>query len=145
VIKEILRYRQPIPLAVARHFLEPFDVGGWTVDEGPTVIVDIDAIHHDPGNYSDPEAFRPERFLEEQQEPTPFTWIPFGGGAHRCMGAAFAMLEMRAMLCGLLTRYELAPVSARGERPHRRGVTQAPREGTRVRVVAERQAAPQEA
>jgi cytochrome P450 len=144
VIKESLRFRQPIPLAVARHFLEPFEIGGWTVDEGPTVIVDIDAIHHDPDNYSDPEAFRPERFLGEG-ETTPFNWIPFGGGAHRCMGAAFALLEMRAMLRGLLTRYQLAPVAAEVERPQRRGVTQAPRGGARVRVVAERRSVPQEA
>lgn len=138
VSKEILRFRQPIPLAGARRVLEPFDVGdGVTVDEVPTLMVDIGAVHHDPDYYADPEAFRPERFLDERHEPVAYTWIPFGGGARRCMGASFALLEMRALLRGLLTRYELEPVSEQMEQPRRRGVTQAPRRGARVRVVAE--------
>ena len=75
-------------------------------------------VHHDAAIYPDPYAFRPERFLE--QTPGTYTWIPFGGGRRRCLGASFALLEMKLVLRAALERYELrSPARARGHAPAR--------------------------
>ena len=87
--------------------------------------------HTRPQEYPEPYAFRPERFLE--RPPSTYTWMPFGGGVRRCIGAAFAELEMRVVLDEVLAR--VRPASrrpARAERVARRNVTFSPRHGTRV-------------
>ena len=80
--------------------------------------------------YPDPDAFRPERFLDQPIDPA--RWLPFGGGIRRCLGAAFATLEMKVVLRVLFTEATLRPVHARMERPKRRAVTLVPARGTRV-------------
>jgi cytochrome P450 len=137
IVKEILRIRSPVPIAAARHVLEPFEVGGWTIPPEAIVIVDAYGLHHDPAIYPDPERFRPDRFLDGAPE---HAFLPFGGGAHRCIGASLAQLEIKVVLGALLERFELAPVKPGLERIRRRGVTMAPRNGARVRV--RRRAAP---
>ena len=88
--------------------------------------------HTRAADYPEPYAFRPERFLDKP--PSTFSWIPFGGGVRRCIGAAFAELEMRTVLDEILTRFELSPGERRPERVARRNVTFSPRHGTRVIV-----------
>jgi cytochrome P450 len=86
-------------------------------------------VHHDPDIYPDPFAFRPERFLGEQ--PGTYTWIPFGGGRRRCLGAAFAMVEMKVAIRAALQRFTLDPV-AQKPRAGRRSITITPRDSARV-------------
>lgn len=74
------------------------------------VLIDGWGIHHDPAIYPDPERFDPERFMGER--PEPYTWLPSGGGAHRCLGSAPAELEIRVALTTLLRRVRIAPADA---------------------------------
>jgi cytochrome P450 len=93
----------------------------------PSIIL----VHLRDDIYPDPLAFRPERFLETP--PGTYTWIPFGGGMRRCIGAAFAQFEMRAVLRGVLSSVDLAPAGG-AERISRRAITLVPRHGGRVKV-----------
>jgi cytochrome P450 family 135 len=136
LVKEVLRIRSPVPISGGRYVLEPFPIGEWTIPPGVAINVDAHGVHHDPDTYPEPHVFRPERFLEEPSDG--YSFLPFGGGAHRCLGAALALLEIKIVLREILARLELAPVSQRPARPVPRGVTLAPRGGARVRVVGER-------
>jgi cytochrome P450 len=133
LVKEILRIRPPAPIAASRCLLEPFPVGQWTIPPGVPLIVDAYGIHHDPRVYPEPDRFRPQRFLDEP--PDTYSFVPFGGGAHRCVGATLAMLEIKVFLREMLQRFELAAVSHREARPVPRAVTLAPRGGAKVRVL----------
>jgi hypothetical protein len=132
----VLRIRPPLPVGAARHVLEPFEIGPWTITPDVAVLVDAQGLHHDPVLYPQPQRFRPERFLE--QPPDAYAFLPFGGGVHRCLGAALAQLEMKVVLRELLMRFELAPVSSKLAGAVPRGPTFAPRGGGRVRIVRER-------
>ncbi|HTC58732.1 MAG TPA: cytochrome P450 [Solirubrobacteraceae bacterium] len=131
--KETLRIRSPVPVGAGRYVLEPFRIGEWTIPEGVGIYVDAYGVHHDPEVYAQPEVFRPERFIEDP--PDGYSFLPFGGGAHRCLGAALALLEIKIVLREILTRFELAPVSKELARPVPRGVTLSPRGGARVRFA----------
>ena len=114
-VYETLRRRPVLPNAAPRLVMEPVEVGGWRYEPGVCLIADSYLLHHDPDVYPDPYAFRPERFLDEQ--PGTYTWIPFGGGRRRCLGASFAMLEMKIVLRAVLAQNELATADpARGGR-----------------------------
>jgi cytochrome P450 family 135 len=139
LVKEILRIRSPIPITSARHMLEPFTIGPWTIPFDVAVLVDAYGVHHDPRTYPEPHTFRPERFLGEQ--PDGYSFLPFGGGAHRCLGASLALLEMKIVLREMLARVELERVSATPARPVPGGPTLRPRGGTRVRVLRRRPSA----
>jgi cytochrome P450 family 135 len=130
LVKEILRVRSPAPIAAGRYLLEPFPIGSWSIPPGVPLIVDAYGVHHDPDVYPEPEAFRPERFLAEQ--PDAYSFLPFGGGAHRCVGATLATLEIKIALGQILDRFDIEPVSPREARPVPRAVTLAPRGGGRV-------------
>lgn len=134
LVKEVLRIRSPIPIAAGRVLDEPFPIGPHVVPAGTVVLVDAWAIHHDPDLYPDPERFDPERFLGEP--PAPYTWLPFGGGAHRCIGASLAELEIRVGLGTILRRTGVEPVDAELTPRARRGVVVVPYGGGRVRVSA---------
>jgi cytochrome P450 len=95
-------------------------------------------VHQRPDVYPEPHEFRPERFLEGQ--PEPYTWIPFGGGVRRCIGASFAQMELKVILRTLLQGARLRPASPRPEVPRARHVTVVPSRGARV-VMEERLAA----
>ena len=118
--------------------MEPVEVGGWHYEPGVCLLADAYLLHHDPDIYPDPYAFRPERFLDEQ--PGTYTWIPFGGGRRRCLGASFAMLEMKIVLRAVLAQNELSPASAEAEGARRRSITLSPRAGARA-VLRARQPA----
>jgi cytochrome P450 family 135 len=136
VCKETLRLR-PILALVLRRLTEPMEIGGRVLPAGVNVAPCIYLVHRRPDVYPEPLAFRPERFLE--QPAGTYTWIPFGGGVRRCLGASFALFEMRVVLRELVTRLALRPADPRPERITRRTITLVPdRGGT---VVAERRAA----
>lgn len=130
--KEVLRARSVVYVSAARHALDPFEVGSWVIGPGTLIVVDAQGVHGDPALYPEPEKFRPERFLE--QPPDGYAYIPFGGGAHRCLGAALAMLELELFIDTLVNRVDLAP-DGPPARPVRRSVTLAPGNGGRVRVA----------
>lgn len=129
VISESLRLRPVIPLA-GRRLTSELHVGGFTLPAGTDVTPAIWLTHTRADLYPDPLAFRPERFLADP--PTTYGWIPFGGGVRRCLGAAFAQLEMRVVLQTMLRRCVLRPADARPEHATHRNVTLSPRHGTRV-------------
>jgi cytochrome P450 len=126
VIKEVLRLR-PVLSIVARKTLAPFEVGAWTLPPGVHVTPCIYLTHRRPDLWEDPAAFRPERFLNGA--PEPYAFIPFGGGTRRCLGAAFATLEMREVLRAVAARFELRPDRPEGERMRRRSITLTPARG----------------
>jgi hypothetical protein len=129
-INEIMRHRPVLPNAEPRLVKKPIEIGGVTYPAGVVLIACAYLVHHDPAVYPDPYAFRPERFLD--QAPGTYTWIPFGGGRRRCLGASFALLESKLVLKAVLERYELQPAGARPEKVRRRGITLSPADGARV-------------
>jgi len=132
VVTESLRLRPVVPLA-GRRLASDLDVDGFRLPAGTDVTPAIWLTHTRADLYPQPHAFRPERFLDDA--PSTYGWIPFGGGVRRCLGAAFAELEMRVVLGCVLEALEVSAVSARPERVQRRNITFAPRHATRVRVV----------
>ena len=95
-IQETLRRRPVLPNTAPRLVMRPTEIGDWTYPAGVCLAANAYLVHHDPEIYPDPYAFRPERFLEEP--PGTYTWIPFGGGRRRCLGASFALVEMKVVL-----------------------------------------------
>jgi cytochrome P450 len=130
VVAETLRVRPVIP-AVLRQLQAPIELGGFHVPAGVTIMPAITLMHADPGLYPEPERFMPERFLENG-ESTTYTWIPFGGGRRRCLGAAFASFEMRVALRTILARARLRADRARDERVRNHHITLVPARGARV-------------
>ena len=126
-----LRLRPVVPLAGRR-------LGGRPRGQRPPhpsgtdVTPSMWLAHTRPEEYPEPYAFRPERFLD--RPPATYTWIPFGGGVRRCIGAAFAELEMRVVLEAVLRRFDVRPAGRRPETVARRNVTFSPKNGTRVVV-----------
>jgi cytochrome P450 len=129
VVAESLRLRPVIPLA-GRRLATDLRVDGLELPAGTDVTPAIWLAHTRPESYPDPYAFRPERFLD--RAPPTYAWIPYGGGIRRCLGAAFAEMEMRIVLAAILRRFDLRPAGRRAERVARRNVTFSPRNGTRV-------------
>jgi len=127
VVDEALRVRPVIP-EVGRRLGEAVEADGHRLEAGTDVLCSVHLMHRRADLFEDPLAFRPERFLEDG--PSTYTWIPFGGGTRRCLGAAFAQLEMRTVLRTILTEVDLAPATDRAEPIVRRPVTLAPANGT---------------
>jgi cytochrome P450 len=131
-IKETLRLRPVVP-AVVRQLQAPMTFGGWDLPAGVHIAPSIYLLHRRPDLYPDPLAFRPQRFLERSYGT--YEWIPFGGGVRRCLGASFALFEMRIVLQTLLERVELQPARGAGESVARRAITFAPARGGRIAVA----------
>jgi cytochrome P450 family 135 len=129
VIEESLRIRPVVPIT-GRLLHQPATLGGYELEPGTIVLVAIYMAHTNPETFAEPFAFRPERFLDEG--PETYSWVPFGGGTRRCIGAAFAQMEMRIVLRSVLGAIQLEPADSQLERPVRRNVTMSPRHGTRV-------------
>jgi cytochrome P450 len=135
VVKEALRIR-PVISGVGRVVHdEPFELGGHMIPPGVEINPSIAAIHRRADRYPGVREFRPERFLEEDA-PDTYTWLPFGGGTRRCLGASFATFEMRVVIRRVLERTTLRPARSRPERGVRRGITYAPARG--VPAIARR-------
>ncbi|HKO27407.1 MAG TPA: cytochrome P450 [Solirubrobacteraceae bacterium] len=126
-IYETLRRRPVLPNVAPRIAQRPIEIGGRCYPAGVGLVPCAYLVHHDPGIYPDPYAFRPERFLD--QPPGTYTWIPFGGGRRRCLGSSFAMLEMKQVLRAVLRARKLRVVSDGFERPQRRNITIKPGRG----------------
>jgi unspecific monooxygenase len=131
VCKEVLRIAPVIPV-VARQVQRPFEVAGIHVPPGVTVSPCIYLAHHREQAFPEPDAFRPERFLEGT--PSPYEYLPFGGGARRCIGLGLAAFEVKVVLGTILSRFELELADAMPLRPVRRSVTVAPFGGVRMIV-----------
>jgi cytochrome P450 len=130
-VQETLRRRPVLPNAAPRAVMQEIEVGGQRYPPGVCLVPNAYLIHHDPTIYPEPYAFRPERFLDES--PGTYTWIPFGGGRRRCLGAAFATVEMQVVLRAVLGRTSpRAAGDGRLEVSRRRSITLSPREGAEV-------------
>jgi cytochrome P450 family 135 len=128
-IQETLRLR-PVISIVIRRLTEPVEIGGYELPAGLSVTPSIYLVHRNPKIYPDPEAFKPERFLDNP--PGTYTWIPFGGGVRRCLGASFAQFEMAVVLKELVRRRQIRPADPRPERIFRRAITETPRHNAKV-------------
>ena len=111
VVKETLRLR-PVIAGVGRVVRgEPFELGGYVIPPGIEINPSIAAIHRRADRYPEPREFRPERFLGDDA-PDTYTWLPFGGGTRRCLGASFATFEMKVVIRRVLERAQLGPSAA---------------------------------
>jgi cytochrome P450 len=146
-IHEIMRRRPVLINAEPRLVEKPVRIGGVDYPPGAVLIANAFLVHHDPEIYPDPFAFRPERFLESAggqgggRAPQTYTWLPFGGGRRRCLGASFAMLEMKIVLRAVLEANQLLPVGEQPERPRRRSITISPSRGCEV-ILRKRPSSP---
>ncbi|HEX2086888.1 MAG TPA: cytochrome P450 [Solirubrobacteraceae bacterium] len=129
-VKESLRSRPVVP-SVGRVLAEPYEVGGYLLPAGTRLVPSIVLSHAREEAYPDPEAFRPERFLGDGA-PSGYEWLPFGGGVRRCLGASFALFEMRVVLRTVLRTARLEADRADPEPTVRSNVTLAPGRGARV-------------
>jgi cytochrome P450 family 135 len=129
VAKETLRLRPVLPIVV-RRLTQPVEIGGWQLPAGAQVTPCIHLVHRRPDVYPEPHAFRPERFLE--QPAGTYTWIPFGGGVRRCLGATFALFEMKTVLKVIAREAALRPARQESEQVARRVITLVPGRGTEV-------------
>jgi len=135
VIKESLRVRPVIPGVGRVVRAAPFALGPYTIPAGVEINPSIRMIHRRADMFPEPGLFRPERFLEDDA-PDTYTWIPFGGGTRRCLGASFALMEMRIVIERVLERARLRPASWELDDVQFRGITLAPRHGVRVVLEA---------
>jgi cytochrome P450 len=132
VVKESLRLH-PVIYEVARRLTAPVEIGGYRLPAGVTVLPGIGLVQADERHHAHPREFRPERFLARQ--PAANTWIPFGGGVRRCLGAGFAQMEAVVVLREVLTRFDLRAEHAHQEPSKARNVTQIPAGGARIIVT----------
>ena len=136
-IHEGMRSRPVIPM-IGRYVTVPWQLGEYRVPAGASVLMSILLVHHREDVYPRPFEFRPERFL--QRKPGTYTWIPFGGGIRRCLGAALAMAEQRVVLEAITRRTDMHAPEPEPERARHRNVTMIPSRGARVVVSARRPA-----
>jgi cytochrome P450 family 135 len=140
--KEALRLRPVLPV-VLRHLQAPMTIAGLDLPAGAVVAPSIYLVHRRPEIYPDPARFRPERFLTRPASPAgtgggddtqggTYSWIPFGGGVRRCLGAAFALMELRIVLAELGRALDAAAVDPTAERTRRRAITLVPARGAEV-------------
>jgi cytochrome P450 len=131
-ILEVQRARTVIDFVARRVHAEVFQLGEWVIPRGDSIIIGIGQIHGNPDVFPDPERFDPQRYIGTK--PSALSWIPFGGGTRRCVGAAFANMEMDVVLRTVLRHFTIETTTAPGERWHCRGVTFTPKDGGRVVV-----------
>ncbi|WP_446221265.1 cytochrome P450 [Nocardia sp. IBHARD005] len=133
VITEAMRVRPALPVTL-RYAERDFVMNDILVPAGTVIVVYINAIHKRADLYPDPEKFDPERFVGVR--PDPHRWLPFGGGAHRCLGASFAMFESRVLLKTILQRRTFRPETSRGERQDQhKNILLLPHNGAKVTLL----------
>jgi cytochrome P450 len=131
-IFEVLRTRPVIDTTFRQVKAPTLQIGTWTIPQGQTIVASIGLLHADESVFHDAHRFDPDRFMTRR--PDPAEWIPYGGGARRCIGAAFATMEMRVVLRTLLRDYAIHPSTARDEGWKARSVALAPSRGALVRI-----------
>ncbi|WP_372664840.1 cytochrome P450 [Amycolatopsis kentuckyensis] len=131
-ILEVQRTRPVIDLTARQVKQDGFRLGRWTLPKGYAVLVSIALIHDDDAVFPRAKEFDPHRFAGAR--PDLYQWIPFGGGTRRCLGAAFATMELTVVLRTLLRDFTLVPTAEPDERWHSRGVAYAPAKGGRAVV-----------
>lgn len=141
-IWEVQRTR-PVVEATSRVARERIRLGEWVIPKGHVVIASITMAHESEVNFPDAKAFNPDRFLG--RNPDTHTWIPYGGGIRRCIGAAFANMEMNVTLRTLLREFEFGTTYSAGERRHSRGIVTAPARGGRAVVYRRKDRSPMNA
>jgi cytochrome P450 len=132
VLKESMRLHPVIPMVV-RTLMAPATIGGHDLPAGVTVAPSIVLAHRRPESYPAPERFDPSRFVGHN--PSPNTWIPFGGGVRRCIGAGFSLMEGVAVLRAVFAAYDVEAVGR--DHPRVRNITSVPHRGARIRVRAQ--------
>ncbi len=135
VIRETLRLCPVISITV-RELQEPVEIAGHRLPAGARVVPCIHLVHRRPDLYPDPDAFRPERWID--QTPGTYTWIPFGGGVRRCLGASFALFEMKVILGEIVRSMDLQTTTAPTERMRTRAITRTPGGQAEIAVAARR-------
>lgn len=131
-ILEVQRNRTVIDLA-GRHVYAPvYELGEWVIPRGYSIVVSISEMHANADAFPDPDRFDPQRYIGSK--PSTFAWIPFGGGTRRCVGAAFANMEMDVVLRTVLRHFTIQTTTAPGEKLHARGVAYTPKQGGRITV-----------
>jgi cytochrome P450 len=133
VTKEAMRLR-PVISEVARKLTRDVEIAGYRLPAGVTVMPSIGMVHSDGSHHPDPAEFRPQRFLDGG--PPIGTWLPFGGGARRCLGAGFSLMEANIVLREVLSRYRIAPDRLSPEPVRTRHITLVPGRGARIVVTA---------
>lgn len=136
VCNETLRIYPVAVATFARKIQEPVELLKHKIEPGNLIWGCIYLLHHREDLYPDSKQFKPERFLERQFSP--YEFMPFGGGARRCVGYALAQFEMKLVLATVISRYKLALVDNKPEKPQRRGVTLAPARGVRMKMEGAR-------
>ncbi len=136
-IHEAMRNRPVVPIT-GRRAKAPWQLGEWRLPKNSHILVSVALLHHREDVYPDPFSFRPERFLGVK--PGTYTWVPFGGGIRRCLGATLAMAEQRVVLRAIARRTDMEAPDPRPERVLHRNVTMLPAKGAQV-VVTSRSAA----
>jgi cytochrome P450 len=129
--KEALRLRPVLPV-VLRHLQAPMRIAGREYPAGTAVAPAIYVVHRRPDVYPEPSRFDPTRFLGDSPQGGTYTWIPFGGGVRRCLGAAFALMELRVVLAEVARAVTATAAEPALERTRRRAITMAPARGARV-------------
>ncbi|MEH2329346.1 cytochrome P450 [Nostoc sp.] len=137
VCSETLRIYPVAMLTFPRVVRTPLSLGGYELEPNTTVVGSIYLTHHREDLYPEPKQFKPERFLERQFSP--YEYLPFGGGARRCIGLAFAQLEMKLALAKILSSRELELVDNGEVRPKRRGLVTGPNRPIQMVVIGQRQ------
>jgi cytochrome P450 family 138 len=131
-ILEVQRSRTVIDFA-GRHVYAPsYELGEWVIPRGSSILISIGRMHASPEAFPEPDRFDPQRFIGSR--PPTFAWIPFGGGARRCVGAAFANMEMDVVLRTVLRHFTIETTTAPGEKWHSRGVAFTPKGGGKIVV-----------
>lgn len=131
-IREVQRTRTVTDFT-GRHVYAPtFELGDWVLPRGCSIRVAIAQLHRNPGTFADPDRFDPKRHL--RGNPSPFGWLPYGGGTRRCPGSNLADLEMDVVLRTVLQHFTIQSSVAADERPHSRGVIFTPANGGRIVV-----------
>ena len=123
-IMEVQRVRPVVEITARQVRADTLRIGRWSLPRGTVVTVCIALLHEDPALFPDPARFDPGRFQGDS-----YGWIPFGGGVRRCIGAAFAALEMRVVLRTMLREFVFEPTTEPPERAHNRGIAVAPARG----------------
>jgi cytochrome P450 len=137
-INETLRHRPAFLFVIPRAVAQPIELGGWTYRPPARLLGCTYLMHHDPDLYPDPQAFNPDRFMDETRQAR--TWLPWGAGPKSCLGRHFALMEMQMVLREVLSKRQVLPVSNRIERERWRSAVLVPHAGSRVILHTRRRA-----